>query len=107
MIGSFGALAAGMTWRSTGFRPAGRALVRSLGAEGQERTIAGMALVQAGGRSVELIEDEIHAHGASKIIVQVLADIGGSEARAALHRIGTIEGEIGDLARELAARMEE
>jgi radical SAM superfamily enzyme with C-terminal helix-hairpin-helix motif len=106
MVGAFGALAAGMTWRSVGFRPAGRTLLRSLEAEGQERTIAGMALVQAGERSVELIEDDLDTHGASKIIVQILADIGGTHARSVLERIGEAEGEVGALARDLAQQMD-
>ena len=66
-----------------------------------------MALVQAGGRSIGLIEDEIHAHGASKVMVQILADIGGPHARAVLRRLGAVENEVGDLARRLADRMEE
>lgn len=107
VIGAFGALAAGMTWRSMGLRPAGRVLLRSLEAEGQERTIAGMALVQAGERSISLIESELESRGASKIIVQILADIGGTHARHVLELIGTGQGEVAELARRLAHGVEE
>lgn len=106
MIGSFGAVTAGVTWRSTGLRPAGRALLRSLEAEGQERTIAGMALVQAGERSVGLIEAGLDDRGVSRIQVQILADIGGAQAKRVLERIGTGDSEVAELARKLADAMD-
>lgn len=97
-------LTAGLVWRSLSVASAGRTLARTLveGSE-QERTMAGMALVQAGSRSVEVIEGSVVRFGASAVTVHVLADIGGDRAQDVLGRIAAGSGPVAELAAEILA----
>lgn len=99
-------LGAAMVWRSLEVGPAGKTLAHALvtGSE-QERTMAGMALVQAGDRSVPHIEAEIRVVGASRTTVHVLADIGGPAALAVLLGIAQGSGPTAELAAERAAHL--
>ena len=101
LASSIGLVGAGLAWRSARFKPAGRALVNALDSGEQDRTLAGMALVQAGERSVELIEERLEASEATLMLVRVLNDIGGAAAQRALKRIAAAGGEAGELARRL------
>lgn len=63
-----------------------------------------MGLVQAGARSVEVIEVELAANGATRMMVRVLADIGGDDARRLLTSIAGGSGEAAALARDVLTR---
>lgn len=93
-------LGAAVAWRRLAVPSAGRALARALTAGEQERTIAGMGLVQAGERSVRVLEVEMQRLGPSPLMVRVLADIGGPDAAGLLRRIAAGDGEAACLARE-------
>ncbi len=99
-------LAAALAWRGTGLPAAGRALVDALSGDEQERTIAGMGLVQAGERSVPLIEAEIRSRGPSAILVRVLADVPCASSRRTLAEVAGGTGDVADLARDLLTQMD-
>jgi ABC-type uncharacterized transport system substrate-binding protein len=81
-------LAAGATWRLTGNRAAGGALLTGVSAGGEtERTIAAMQLVKAGNRSVPPVSDAILTGRAPAELVDVLASINTPAARAALNQV--------------------
>lgn len=107
MASSARLLCAALVWRRAALPTAGRALARAVCDEAggdddeQARTIAGMGLVQAGPRSVGVIEAEVAARGASTTAVCVLADIGGAEAGRVLAGIAAGQGDAADLARRL------
>lgn len=95
-------LAEGVLWRRLGLSRAGAALVRALDGDEQERLVAGMGLVQAGERSVDVLESALHRRTATVTIVHVLADIGGVRARCVLDRIaGSAAGDAAALARQV------
>ncbi len=76
-------LSAGQAWRRTSLKSAGRTLVSALDSDDEDvRTMAGMMLVQAGERSVPLIEEAIAAGHDSDLHRQVLEDIGGDDDAA-------------------------
>jgi hypothetical protein len=104
MARSMKLLGAGVVWRRADVASAGRALVRGLSGGEQERTLAGMALVQAGARSVPLLEDEVAAGSPTKMIVRILADIGGDDARRVLRQIAAGTDEPAQLAKDLLRR---
>jgi hypothetical protein len=81
-------LAAGATWRLTGLASAGDALLDAV-AHGEEtdRTLAEMLLVRAGDRSVPLVADAVLSGRGDADLVDVLASIDTTDARAALARM--------------------
>lgn len=77
--------ALGALWRGAGVESAGRALVHALGNEDENlRTIAGMLLVKAGGRSVPLLEEALLRRENLPMTIPVLADIGEPSTAATL-----------------------
>jgi hypothetical protein len=89
-------IGAGAAWRTVGAASAGNALIEAFTTgEEQERTLAGMSIVKAGERSVDLIEKARTTGRLTPSVVRLLADIGGSRARALL---GEIAHEPGPLA---------
>ena len=81
-------LAAGATWRLTGNRAAGGALLTGVSAAGEtERTIAAMQLVKAGDRSVPPVTDAVLTGRAPAELIDVLASINTPAARVALTRV--------------------
>ena len=67
-------------WRITGFRGAGRELVRALGSKNSDEcTVAGMFLVQAGERSKPLLHEALQRREHVAMILRILADIGDSD----------------------------
>lgn len=69
--------ASNTVWRTTGAHPAGRALIRALGSKDEsQRALAGMFLVQAGGRAVPLLQEALTNHEHVPIVLTILADIG-------------------------------
>ncbi|MDF2975996.1 MAG: hypothetical protein K0S40_724 [Actinomycetospora sp.] len=81
-------LAAGATWRLTGLASAGDALLDAVAhGEETERTLAAMLLVRAGDRSVPLVTDAVLSGRGDVDLVDVLASIDTTDARAALARL--------------------
>lgn len=81
-------IAIGAAWRLTGVSAAGDALITAVTTGGEnERTLAGMLLVQAGDRSVPVVTDAIMAGPQPAGLVDVLVSIGTDDARAALLRV--------------------
>ena len=81
-------LAAGATWRLTGLASAGDALLDAVAhGEETERTLAEMLLVRAGDRSVPLVADAVLSGRGDADLVDVLASIDTTDARAALARM--------------------
>ena len=93
--GSLKAFVAGSVWRTAGTRWAGTTLLDEF-AHGDEQTraLAGMFLVKAGDRTVELIGDEVRAGSAGANAVGLIGDVGTPSARAELVRLSEGEGEI-------------
>jgi hypothetical protein len=97
-------------WRTTGLRSAGRALVRALGADdADERTIAGMSLVQAGGRAVPLLREALARRENVPLVLTLLGDIGDPSVEGDLLRLAhdpdaTISDEAREALRVLEAR---
>jgi hypothetical protein len=106
-------LAVGATWRLTGLRASGDALVSAVRTGGEsERMLAGMLLVQAGDRSVPVIAEAILAGSGSADLVDVLASIGSDDAREALVRVSqapppTVSQDVEDAAAEALRRFDE
>ena len=81
-------LAAGATWRLTGLAAAGDALLTAAATGDEtERTLAGMLLIKAGDRSVPLVSEAVVTGKGDAELIDVLASIDTSEARAALVRL--------------------
>jgi hypothetical protein len=90
---------AGVAWRAFGSSRAGATLLDAMaGDDEQERMLAGMSLVKAGDRSLDLI-DEAYASGvATPQMVRLVADIGGSRARPMLTEMAATPGPVADTA---------
>jgi hypothetical protein len=81
-------LATGAAWRVAGAAWAGRSLIDTfVHGDDDERTLAGMALVQAGDRSVPLVLDAIASGSDPVELVDVISSIGTSAARKALEQL--------------------
>ena len=89
-------------WRTTGMRPAGRALVRALASEDEDRrTIAGMFLVQAGRRADPLLREAIARRENLPFVLAILGDIGDPKAEPLLRELtGDADPEVADAARQ-------
>lgn len=97
--GTLKIVAAGLGWRM-GRASSGRALVEALGGDDEQlRMLAGMNLVRAGERSVDLIESAIADGTASPQAVELLADLGGHRARVILEREAAGKGPTAEAAR--------
>lgn len=104
-------IAAGTSWRLFGSRGAAETLLQAMsGDDEQSRMLAGMALVKAGRRSFDLIEERLEAGCASPNVLRLLPDIDAARSRSLLAKIARSEpGELTDTAREcieLIERME-
>lgn len=101
LVGSLKVMGSGLTWRSLGSAAAGRHLLDAVGGDDeQERVLAGMALVRAGDRSVDLIESAIEESSCSPQAVRLLADIGSERARALLASLASSAGVLAPAAKE-------
>ena len=109
--GSLRVLGAGLGWRRFGLAGSGRRLLEAVGSTNeQKRSLAGMALVRAGERSVGLIESAIDDGTATPQAVQLLADIGGERARSVLASVATSKGALSaaaDEALDLLSRIDD
>ncbi len=99
--GSLKVIGAGLAFRSVGSEGAGYTLLDAFsGDDEQEKMLAGISLVNAGERSVDLIEK---ARGTGRLTpeaVRLLADIGGARSRALLTEISAGEGSLAAAATE-------
>ena len=95
-------LLAGSAWRLFGSDAAAQTLLDAMsGDDEQQRMLAGMSLVKAGDRSIELIQDTLLAGRATPPVIRLLADLGGPRARSMLNEIAFGEpGELVETARQ-------
>lgn len=92
---------AGVLWRAFGRQASARTLLEAFNrGNEQSRMLAGMSLVRAGGRSFELIEEEIAAGRATPKDLRLLPDIDAGRARRVLTGIADADGELAGPARE-------
>jgi hypothetical protein len=93
-------LASGAAWRVAGMTWAGRGLIDAfVQGDENERTLAGMSLVQAGDRSLPLVVEAIASGSDPVDLVDVISSIGTDDARRALAQLA----ESGDPATNAAA----
>lgn len=86
--------AAGVSWRLFGSERAGETLLDAMaGEEEQNRMLAGISLVKAGQRSLDLIEEKIVSGEATAPVIRLLPDIAGERARGLLEQVAA--GEAG------------
>ena len=84
--------AAGARWRLFGSERAGETLLDAVaGQDEQNRMLAGISLVKAGQRSLDLIEEKIAAGEATAPVIRLLPDIAGERARGLLEQIAAGE----------------
>jgi radical SAM superfamily enzyme with C-terminal helix-hairpin-helix motif len=102
MFFSLRILAAGAAWRLFGSRRAASLLLDAVAGESeQDRMLAGMSLVKAGNRSLELIEHRVRRGDAPPPVIRLLPDLGGERSRDLLSFVVENEtGERADTARE-------
>jgi hypothetical protein len=94
-------IGAGAAWRTVGAQSAGNALLEAFnGGDEQERTLAGMSIVKAGDRSIDLIEKARDDDRLTPDLVRLLADLGGARSRALLGDIASGSGPLADAAVE-------
>lgn len=92
-------IGAGLTWRATGTRASGETLLQAVSADDeQQRTLAGISLVKAGERSIDLIEMAWDSGQLTSAGVRLLADIGGARSRALLNEIASEAGPLTEAA---------
>jgi hypothetical protein len=100
--GSLKVIGAGVAFRSVGSEGAGYTLLDAFsGDDEQEKMLAGISLVKAGERTVDLVEKAWRAGRLTPEAVRLLADIGGSSSRALLTEISTGEDSVAAAATEL------
>ena len=94
-------IGAGVAWRTVGSESAGYALLEAFsGDDEQEKMLAGISLVKAGDRTVDLIEKARQSGRLTPQVVLLLADIGGPRSRGLLTQIATDEGPVATAAAE-------
>ena len=90
---------AGFTWRAFGSSGAGATLLEAMaGNDEQGRMLAGMSLVKAGERSLDLIREAYATGNATPQMVRLVADIGGSRSRPMLTEMAATPGPLADAA---------
>lgn len=99
---------AGKSWRLFGSRRSAETLLQAMsGDDEQNRMLAGISLLKAGRRSLDLIEEKAEAGEVSAPIIRLLPDIGGARAREVLDRIASRpRDEMSDTARQCLASMQ-
>ena len=91
--GSLKVIGAGLVFRSAGAEGAGYKLLDAFSSDDeQEKMLAGISLVKAGERSVDLIEKAGKTGRLTPDVVRLLADIGGPRARALLTELSARTG---------------
>jgi len=83
---------ANAAWRTLGLAPAGRAVVDGLASTDENnRTIAGMFLVQAGRRAVPLVRRELERPRNLPLLLRVIGDLGAREFLPVLQRYSSAD----------------
>jgi hypothetical protein len=101
-------IGAGLVFRATGAEGAGYTLLDAFsGGDEQEKTLAGMSIVKAGDRSVDLIEKARDTGRLTPPVVRLLADIGGPRSRALLSQISGDQGPVAVAAAESLELLDE
>jgi hypothetical protein len=99
--GSVKVIGAGLAWRTIGSDSAGYALLEAFsGDDEQEKMLAGISLVKAGDRSIDLIEKAGETGRLTPDVVRLLADIGGPRSRFLLTELSDAAGPVGVAAGE-------
>lgn len=94
-------IGAGLAWRTVGSESAGYALLEAFsGDDEQEKMLAGISLVKAGERSIDLIEKAAKTGRLTPDVVRLLADIGGPRSRALLTDLSGGSGPLAAAAKE-------
>lgn len=94
-------IGAGVAWRAVGSKSAGKELLKAFKSDDeQKRTLAGISLVKAGDRSVDLIRQAKARGRLTPELVRVLADIGGPKSKALLSDLAAGKGPVADAAVE-------
>lgn len=94
-------IGAGMAWRTVGSEGAGYTLLDAFSGESeQEKALAGISLVKAGERSIDLIDKARETGRLTPSVVRLLADIGGPRSRGLLTEIAAEEGPVAAAATE-------
>ncbi len=94
-------IGAGLAWRTVGSESAGYALLEAFsGDDEQEKMLAGISLVKAGERSIDLIAKAGKTGRLTPDVVRLLADIGGPRSRALLGELAGSAGLVGTAATE-------
>ncbi len=93
---------AGAVWRTLGTERSGETLLEAFaGSDEQNRMLAGMALVKAGERSLDLIQKKVEAGEAGPTVVRLLPDIASPRARDLLSQLaGSESAALAETARQ-------
>lgn len=101
-------IGAGIAWRTFGSQSAGMALIETFTSDDeQDRTLAGISLVKAGERSIDLIESTRATGRLTPDLVRLLADIGGRQSKLLLSDLATGDGPVADAAVESLELLEQ
>jgi hypothetical protein len=99
--GSVKVIGAGLAFRTAGTDGAGYKLLDAFsGDDEQEKMLAGISLVKAGERSVDLIEKAGRTGRLTPDVVRLLPDIGGPRSRALLNELAAKTGPVATAATE-------
>ncbi|HEX2403669.1 MAG TPA: hypothetical protein VHM29_03120 [Acidimicrobiia bacterium] len=94
-------IGAGLAFRSVGSEGAGYTLLDAFsGDDEQEKMLAGISLVKAGERSIDLVDKARKTGRLTPEVVRLLADIGGPRSRALLTEISAGEDSVAIAATE-------
>lgn len=92
-------IGAGVAWRTVGNESAGNELLEAFKSDDeQNRTLAGISLVKAGERSIDLIEQARSTGNLTPELVRLLADIGGARSQELLSDIADEKGPVAEAA---------
>lgn len=94
-------IAAGIGWRVFGSRRSGATLLQAFaGDDEQNRMLAGISLVRAGQRSIDLVREKLDSGEATPAILRLLPDIDPEQARELLDGLTSGDDEVAATARE-------
>jgi hypothetical protein len=94
-------IGAGLAWRAVGSESAGYTLLEAFsGDDEQEKMLAGISLVKAGERSIDLIEKAAKTGRLTPDVVRLLPDIGGPRSRALLTELSGRAAPVAAAAKE-------
>lgn len=106
--GSLKIIGAGAIFRATGTDGAGYTLLEAFsGDDEQEKMLAGISIVKAGEKSIDLIEKARASGRLTPAVVRLLADIGGPRSRALLSRIAGDGGAVAEPAMQSLELLDE